>query len=229
MNDYTRATAIPIAQPVGTTVSTNPALTEIMSDPQFRAAIKALELRDGIDLLTAPEVAGTALVQPVNGGSARPTALAAGSISGSKFEVERPLLKSFQDVDDATWQKIAALHQADYVLDPASVRLIQSKAPSAKEAARKTASKGGYENPMIRMIQNLQRSIGEDTVRNEYALHFTIHQWYADDSAPRDLDQLNARVYAQLFLTPDSDHWLGLVPANTFSGLDNNGLVVPSK
>ena len=44
-------------------------------------------------------------------------------------------------------------------------------------------------------------------------------------AAPQGVEQLNARVYANLFLTPDSDPWLGLAPADTFTGLENNGLV----
>jgi hypothetical protein len=38
------------------------------------------------------------------------------------------------------------------------------------------------------------------------------------------LKNFNERVYAELFLTPSSDAWLGLVPPDTFSGLDNDGL-----
>jgi len=66
-------------------------------------------------------------------------------------------------------------------------------------------------------------------VRNEYVLHSTIHEWFANQTAPRNLDELNARVYAQLFLTPDSDPWLGLVPADTFTGLEANGLVLTAQ
>jgi hypothetical protein len=41
-------------------------------------------------------------------------------------------------------------------------------------------------------------------------------------------DQLNAKVYAELFLTPDSDPWLGLVPRDTFTALEDDGLVQPT-
>ncbi len=79
--------------------------------------------------------------------------------------------------------------------------------------------------PLLKALENLERSIAEDTVRNEYSLHSQIHKWFANNSAPRDLDKLNAKVYADLFLTPDSDPWLGLAPANTLSGLEQDGLV----
>jgi hypothetical protein len=77
-------------------------------------------------------------------------------------------------------------------------------------------------------VNNLQNSIAEDTVRNEYLFHARIHEWLAGGGSMQNLDALNKRVYAELFLTPDSDPWLGLAPADTFSALDNGGLVQDS-
>ena len=42
----------------------------------------------------------------------------------------------------------------------------------------------------------------------------------------RDVDALNERVYAELFLTPRSDPWIGLVPSGVYSALENNGIEV---
>jgi hypothetical protein len=36
---------------------------------------------------------------------------------------------------------------------------------------------------------------------------------------------LNKRVYSELFLTPASDPWLGLLPESTYSALTNEGCV----
>jgi hypothetical protein len=169
-------------------------------------------------------------VQPAKMILTPPSAAAAGARSFSKFAVEKPLLSSLIETDDVTWRRIAAQHRADAVLDPSAIHLIETKTPpSAKEAAIVAVSKTRVESPLIRTIINLQRSIAEDTVRNEYSLHATIHQWFIDRTIPADLEQFNSRVYAELFLTPDSDPWLGLVPADTFTGLDNNGLVCPPK
>jgi hypothetical protein len=71
----------------------------------------------------------------------------------------------------------------------------------------------------------LQRSIAEDTVHNEYRLHARIHGWFANGTAPENLDALNAKIYAEFFLTPNSDAWLGLGPADAYSALDGGGLV----
>ena len=169
--------------------------------------------------------------QPVKFSSTPPTASDASARTISKIWVEKPLLNSLQEPDDATWRRIASLHQADAVLDPAAIQLIEAKAPapSAKQAAVVAITKGRAESPLIRTIFNLQRSIAEDTVRNEYSVHATIHQWFANRTVPSDLEQFNSKVYAELFLTPDTDPWLGLVPADTFTGLENNGLVCPPK
>jgi hypothetical protein len=128
---------------------------------------------------------------------------------------------------DDTWQRIAFLHSDQSVLDLSSTRLIQFKqpTPTAAQAAPLTVSKAGIENPMVRMLRNLQHSIAEDTVHNEYQMHSQIHEWLATGFAPQNLEALNSRIYAQLFLTPKSDPWLGLAPADAFSALDNGGLV----
>jgi hypothetical protein len=165
-----------------------------------------------------------------------PTALEASRVAVSKSGGEVPVLRSFaieerrsmpaaESVDDATWARLAALHKDDATLDWGAQALIRMKNPTAFEASTVTASKRVVENPFLTAMRNLQRSIAEDTVRNEYLLHLQIHRWFAQGNAPKDLDQLNAKVYAELFLTPDSDPWLGLAPANAFTGLDNEGLI----
>ena len=178
-----------------------------------------------------------------NSSSARiikaPDAIAAMPRAISKTAVEAPMLRSGAETPfaadrtrldaltpEAVWQKIAALHTADAALDSDAQRLIQFKQPpTAAEAAQITASKMQVETPMIRMLRNLQRSIAEDTVHNEYQLHAQIYEWFVNGTAPTNLDALNSKIYAQLFLTPDSDPWLGLAPADVYSALDGGGLI----
>ena len=63
-----------------------------------------------------------------------------------------------------------------------------------------------------------------DAVRNEYTLHRRIHEWLA--AQPHvDLRDLNRRVYAELFLTPATDPWLGMLPGEVYTGLTDNGVV----
>ena len=39
-----------------------------------------------------------------------------------------------------------------------------------------------------------------------------------------DLAKFNEKVYAELFLTPNSDAWLGLSDKNVYLGIDNGGV-----
>jgi hypothetical protein len=129
------------------------------------------------------------------------------------------------DADDATWAAIADIHADGAQLDPAARNLIRMKGPTAADASALTLGKRQVEDPLLRTMRNLERSIAEDTVRNEYLLHARIHQWLAMARRPENVEQLNRKVYAELFLTPDSDPWLGLVTPGVFSALENDGLV----
>jgi hypothetical protein len=150
-----------------------------------------------------------------------------------KAAVEMPMLRALKlaqldaDTSDELWNAIGRLHAEDAMLDEASVTLIQRQNPTAFQAGQVAITKRVVENPLLRLVRNLQSSIALDTVRNEYQLHRKIHEWFvAQDAEPMEVEALNERVYAELFLTPSSDPWLGLVPANTYTALKNNGIVL---
>jgi hypothetical protein len=128
-----------------------------------------------------------------------------------------------QATTDDIWNRIAQLHAGDSQLDAASLALIRSQHPAAAKAARLAISKMVVEDPLVRMVRNFQGSIGVDTARNEYLFHRQIHQWLAAGTTA-EIDAFNDRVYAELFLTPRSDPWLGLMPADTYTALENNGV-----
>ena len=108
--------------------------------------------------------------------------------------------------DDRLWQQIASLHTAEAKLDSKSLEVLRTKTSRPQLVAA-----------------TFEKSIAEDTVRNEYSRHTTIHQWLMENPAI-DLQKLNARVYTELFLTPDSDPWLGLLPADAYTGIENDGV-----
>ena len=200
------------------------------------ARAAALESDWSRDLAIVRASSGTVPL-PAALSSGPPSAGAASRATFSKTQIERPILRSvFPDqptthaqleaaTDDSTWASIAALHSDQARLDESSRALLMSKAPSALTAGRVTASKIAIENPVLRQIRNLERSISEDTVRNEYLFHTKIHEWLAAAPAAQNLDAFNSKVYAELFLTPDSDPWLGLVQPEICTALENNGLV----
>ena len=121
------------------------------------------------------------------------------------------------------WSRLGALHQIDSGLDRSSRSLLRAKNPSADAAAVRTVSKTVVEAPLLRALRNLETTIAQDTVRNEYVLHSQIHEWLAAAAEPLTLAALNRRIYAELFLTPDEDPWLGLAPRDTLSALEDDG------
>jgi hypothetical protein len=179
----------------------------------------------------AARLARAGAVQPTPQ-AAGPAAREAAMAATSKTLVELPLLSALDQAaaklaaatDEETWQRIAALHGEDARLDTASRALMRRQNPNAVEAGRVAVSKCRAEDPLVWMVAQFERSVALDSVKNEYVLHRQIHEWFVNGSAASDVRQLNERVYAELFLTPSSDPWLGLVPADTYTALQNGGL-----
>lgn len=129
--------------------------------------------------------------------------------------------------DEALWRQVAALHAGAATLDAASLQLIRAQNPNALQAGRLAVTKARIEDPLVRLVANLQADIALDTVRNEYQLHRRVHiAFAAGQEIVAGVNPLNEWVYAELFLTPSSDPWLGLAPADTYTALPNGGVVV---
>jgi hypothetical protein len=166
-----------------------------------------------------------------------PTAAQAAVVARGKCLVEAPMLRSLSPraaldlkwlesaTSDDNWSRLAALHLEEARLDSASKRLMFRKLDE-QQAGQLAMSKAGIEHTLFRIATPFERSMSEDTVRNEYLLHSKIHQWFAVDAAQtRDVAALNERVYAELFLTPSTDPWLGLKPADAYAALEGDGVV----
>ncbi|WP_434685998.1 hypothetical protein [Pseudanabaena minima] len=115
----------------------------------------------------------------------------------------------FAKLSDVNWARLARLYQNRVYLDQGSLNVMQRKlSPSAS---------------MSTVVNSFERAITQDTVRNEYVFHAQIHNWFANgeflNSDTATLTALNRRVYDELFLTPASDPWLGLVNENVYTGL----------
>jgi hypothetical protein len=132
---------------------------------------------------------------------------------GFSATVDRNRAELERSTNSEAWRKIAQLHPAQ--LDQNSQDLIFSK-------------NAGYQTPTSpkfrTAIQKLEESIAIDTVRNQYLLRSKIHQWFVDGTDTKDLDKLNEKVYTQLFLTPNSDRWLGLVSDTAYSAIEGDGI-----
>ncbi|HJQ24517.1 MAG TPA: hypothetical protein VKA60_11425 [Blastocatellia bacterium] len=174
--------------------------------------------RAGVKLASSP-AAATASAE----GARPPRAEVAARAAMTKMVVaERPILRGISSAprlldaqpEDAGWARLAALHADEARLDAASRALVRSK----------NLSRFADEAEWQRTLAALERTIAIDTVRNEYLFRRTLHEWLADAAATADLAALNERVYAELFLTPSSDRWLGLFPDDSFTGIENDGV-----
>ena len=124
--------------------------------------------------------------------------------------------------DRATWEKIAVLHYYDNLLDERSTGLIRRQ---TQKVLRAEESEKTLDNALTRLVVKLQSNMAMDTVRNEYLMRTKLYAWLIADRGRSDLDTLNKKVYAELFLTPASDPWLGLFSPETYVALDGGGIV----
>jgi hypothetical protein len=132
-------------------------------------------------------------------------------------------------MDDELWQAIADLHREDVQLDANSVALMREEFPAAQLAGRLAESKMRVEDPILRLVRAFEDSIALDAVRNEYLLHRRIHEEFAAGKpVTANVDALNEWVYSALFLTPSSDPWLGLAPADVYTALESDGRIEPA-
>jgi hypothetical protein len=175
---------------------------------------------------------GANALQPTRGRGGAPIAREAAKVAVSKFATEQPILlfanlggeRLEKGMDDDLWQELANLHRDQVKLDAASVTLMRSEFPTAQQAGRVAMFKGKVEDPILRVVARFEESIALDTLRNEYLLHRRIHEKFvAGEPLTANVDALNEWIYAELFLTPSSDPWLGLAPPDVYTALENNG------
>jgi hypothetical protein len=65
----------------------------------------------------------------------------------------------------------------------------------------------------------------DDGIRNEFVYHGAIHAHLAKRTPQLDFETVNQFVYTTVFLTAKSDAWLGLMPTEALTGIDDDGLV----
>jgi hypothetical protein len=209
---------------------------------QTRAEILRSYYKERIDATAADWLADTkkiggkipaTIAARTSGDTDSPSAAEAGARAATKAVTEASIISGVTAdalelsavTDDEAWNKIAALHAGDARLDDNSIALIRRKTPYRSEsAAGMDNSKLASQDQLSRIVQNFERYMALDTVRNEYMLRTKIHAWL-NRQPGRDLDSLNEKVYAELFLTPSSDPWLGLFSPETYTALENGGVV----
>ena len=116
------------------------------------------------------------------------------------------------DLDD--WTKLGKAFAPDNSLSTNSVSLIR----------RQNLKTGLSEDEFKGMLARLETFVSIDTTRNEFLFHGKLYEWL-NRTPNADLEELNARVYDQMFKTPNSDKWLGLYSSDVYTALDGNGII----
>ena len=149
-------------------------------------------------------------------------ALTAGRGAVTKMSTEIPMVRAITSASDAlgrltdeeAWKLIARLHQNDAILDKRSMSLMKRQNRSLSD------------EEYYRMFRRFTESIALDTVRNEYMLRPQIYSWLsAGESRRANLERFNEWVYANVFSTPSSDPWLGLLSPDIYVAVENGGTI----
>lgn len=168
----------------------------------------------------------------ITGGGPNPSAATAVPIAVAKAAVEAPMVGAMQGrmpalprpTDDAIWAALVARHAAEARLGPESRALMRRKIAVELDASGLSLAPLD-EATFAKRLAVFEKTLAEEGVRNEHALHRTLHEWMAKD-AFEDMEALDVRVYGSLFLTPRSDPWLGLLARDAYSGIENEGLMI---
>ena len=187
---------------------------------QLGSKLEADMRRAGVTLASAK--GGPSVAMPMVPPAARAVPIAVG-----KSAVEAPMLPTptpkiiiagAGQLTEGQWTRIAARWRQDARLDARSRAVVRNKSGSGASGRQAVA----------RRIATIEQLLAEDTARNELDLHRKIHGWFgAGAKVVADFVKLNERVYSELFLTPKSDPWLGLVNPDLYAALDADGVVNP--
>ncbi|MFO0611482.1 MAG: hypothetical protein U0414_02755 [Polyangiaceae bacterium] len=155
-------------------------------------------------------------------------AVAAIPAAPAKAFVEMPVVRSLvpavplptpNQIEAFDWTTIAATERQGVTISPSVLAIMRAKAPLDWSSGRPAPlDDEGFE----KLVAAYEDHVALDMARNKYAYHPAIRAWLRDDPS-LSLTELNERVYAELFLTPANDPWLGLVPPVAYSGIQGDG------
>jgi hypothetical protein len=164
-----------------------------------------------------------ALTEPRAPAGRVPTAIEASQLTMSKMVVinEIAILDAISDdfskyrsqlgLDD--WRKLAAVHAPDAKIDENGRTFIRRQVGS-------TVSKEQFAG----LVKNLEDFAALDTTLNDYMFRTKVFSLLSENNND-SLEQINERIYAEVFLTPRSDEWLGLYSPDVYTALDGNGII----
>ena len=173
---------------------------------------------------TPPPRPGVAAPRPVEPTRAvrAPRAGQAAMLAASKSGGEAMMLRMVGEPverlsNDELWTLLGDRRAAQVELSPASLAMIGRQQWRSGDPNQDAAD-------LALALVALRRSVAVDGLFNEFELHRRVHEWFiADGPDAHDLEALDRWVYADLFLTPGSDPWLGLAAPTIYTGLAGGG------
>lgn len=163
------------------------------------------------------------LVSPKAPAAKIPTATEASMTTMSKMIVinEISILDSISDdfskyraqLDLGDWRKLSALYSPGAKIDANGIAFIKRQTKDAVSTEQFTG-----------LVKNLEEFAALDTTMNDFMFRTRIYGILSENNN-QTLDQINERIYAEIFLTPRSDEWLGLYSPDIYTALDGNGIV----
>jgi len=110
------------------------------------------------------------------------------------------------------------------VLDAQSLALIDRLAPVDWADTRRVLA----DHERAALIRDFESAIVADSGQNLTRLRRQIHDYLADQArsgAGVAFERVNTWIYANVFLTPAADAWLGMATPGVFTGLPRDGVV----
>ena len=152
-------------------------------------------------------------------------ALTAQPITVAKARIETPML-SLIDLERRATRREPVEDRLRRLANPIDFSEAARGLVRRDRPQRSDETDASYEERIAALMKGAAESVAYDTLINEARLHYQIHGWFAAGAAEHDFEAVNARVYRELFATPQSDPWLGLVDDTTYDGLSEAGAIV---
>jgi hypothetical protein len=208
--------------------------TALLAEPERQARLAAAHTAD-VNAARTDFVARAAAVgyrgdpfrpQPSPQPQQAVPALVAIPAAMGKSVVEMPIARAIaldlpasSEADVVPWGAIGAGLRGEVKLDEGARAVMRAKAPlDWRRGQPVPLDDAGFAT----LVDTFETHVAEDMVKNEYFFRAQIRQWLAAEPS-MSLAALNERVYAELFLTPASDPWLGLVPPVIYTGIQGDG------
>ena len=148
-------------------------------------------------------------------------------ITVSKAYVEVPQLAgigmepgAIAEDETAAWAKVGALR---WNLDGAPI--IDASSKTLVIALHQAGPIKATKPELDALIPRFEQHLVADSALNEYKLRTQIHAYLA--TQPAEFAALDRYLYAEVFGTPISDRWLGMLPRTDVTGLAGDGAFIP--